>query len=194
MIEAQAQHPEERIELWFQDEARFGQQGCNSRMWGERGSRPHVPRQTEYGWLYLFGAVCPATGQSNGWLMPHANTQTMQAYLDDLGRSLTPGVHALLVLDGAGWHQSTRLHVPDNLTLLPLPPYSPELNPAEMLWREMRQRYLSNRVYPSREELDSAVATTWLNLSDNAERIRRVTNFGWIRSAVTLALGNPGIS
>lgn len=128
-------------------------------MWGDRGSRPHAPRQTEYEWLYLFGAICPATGQSNGWLMPHANTETMQAHLDDLGRSLDPAVHAVLVLDGAGCHQSTKLQVPDNLTLLPLPPYSPELNLAEMLWREMRQRYLSNRVYPSRKELDSAVAT-----------------------------------
>lgn len=190
----QAAHPAQRIELWFQDEARFGQQGCNSRVWAERGSRPCAPRQTEYDWLYLFGAICPASGQSNGWLMPQANTRTMQAQLDDLSRSLAADVHALLVLDGAGWHQSTALRVPANLTLLVLPPYSPELNPAEMLWREMRQRYLSNRVYADHEALDSAVTTAWLSLSDDVERIRRLTNFDWIRQAVSQALQRPETS
>jgi hypothetical protein len=98
----QAEHPGKRIEWWFQDEARFGQQGCNSRIWGDTGSRPGAPRQTAYESLYLFGAVCPETGASNGWLMPFANTQTMQGHLDDLSRHLAVDVHAALVLDGAG--------------------------------------------------------------------------------------------
>lgn len=190
----QQAHPERRIELWFQDEARFGQQGCNSRVWARRASRPRAPRQTEYEWLYLFGAVCPASGQSNGWLMPNANTQTLQAQLDDLGRSLARDVHALLVLDGAGWHHSSALRVPDNLTLRYLPPYSPELNPAEMLWREMRQRYLSNRVYADAAALDSAVTSAWLGLSDDLPRMRQLTDFDWIRLARKRAFVRPDIS
>jgi hypothetical protein len=100
----QVQHPKKRIEVWFQDEARFGQQGSNSRVWADTGSRPRAVRQTEYGYLYLFGAVCPENGNSNGWLMPTANTQTMQVQLEDLGRQLAEDVHVhvLLVLDRAG--------------------------------------------------------------------------------------------
>jgi transposase len=91
--------------------------------------------------------------------MPRANAQALQAQLDELGRSLASDVHALLVLDGAGWHHSSALRVPDNLTLRYLPPYSPELNPAERLWRELRQRNLSNRVFPDVAALDSAIAS-----------------------------------
>ena len=142
-------------------------------------------RQTDYGWLYLFGAICPASGSSNGWVMPQANTLTMQAQLDDFGHSLDDDVHALLVLNGAGWHASHALRVPANMTLLKLPPYAPELNPAEMLWRELRQRYLSNRLYPDIDAPDSALASAWLRLSDDTERLRRLTNFNWIDAAFT---------
>lgn len=186
----QAAHPDRQVELWFQDEARFGQQGSNSRLWADTGSRPSAPRQTEYGFVYLFGAVCPATGQSNGWLMPRANTQTMQGQLDGLSRALAPHVHALLVLDGAGWHRSAALVIPGNLTLLHLPAYSPELNPAERLWRELRQRHLSNRVYAGIEALDEGVATAWLALTRDVGRLMKLTHFPWIQSAQTQ--GNLG--
>ncbi len=75
-------------------------------------------RRYDYEWLYVFGAVCPASGRSDGWIMPRANTQTLQVQLDSLRRSLSPDVHALLVLDGAGWHRSGALRTPPNLTLL----------------------------------------------------------------------------
>ena len=78
LARVQAQHPDRKLEVWFQDEARFGQQGCNSRVWATRGSRPRALRQTEYESLYVFGAVCPASGESNAWIMPAANAQTMQ--------------------------------------------------------------------------------------------------------------------
>jgi transposase len=194
LAEVQAAHPEQRIELWFQDEARFGQHGCNSRCWATRGSRPSAVRQTDYEWLYLFSAVCPASGRSNAWIMPLANTVTMQFHLDSLSRSLAPDVHALLVLDGAGWHGATALRVPSNLTLLKLPPYAPELNPAEALWRELRQRYLSNRLYPDLDALDAALAMAWLRLSDDAQRLRRLTNFSWINALVAQQRSNTDTS
>jgi hypothetical protein len=161
----QRAHPEHRVQVWFQDEARFGQKGTASRVWADRGSRPVRPRQTEYGYVYLFGAVCPATGATNAWLMPTVGTAPMQAQLDDLSRQLGPRTHALLVLDRAGWHTTERLVVPDNLTLLALPPRSPELNPAEMLWRELRQRYplatASTRTRPPWTEPSGAPGVRW---------------------------------
>ena len=140
-------------------------------------------RQTEYEWTYMFGAVCPATGETNGWLMPTANTETMAVQLSDFSRQLGPDVHAILVMDRAGWHTTKQLAVPENVTLVYLPPYSPELNPVELIWRYLRQRYLSNRVYPDRESLEKAVADAWLRLTDSPEMIRSICGFDWICEA-----------
>ncbi len=137
-------------------------------------------RQTEYEWTYMFGAACPETGETNGWLMPFANTETMSIQLSDFSRQLGPDVHAILVMDQAGWHTTKRLAVPENMTLVHLPPYSPELNPIELLWRYLRQRYLSNRVYPDRESLEEAVAMAWRRLTDNPETIVSICGFDWI--------------
>jgi transposase len=179
----QTAHPAKRVQLWFQDEARFGQQGTHSRVWADTGSRPRAPRQTEYRYVYLFGAVCPETGESNAGRMPVANTAAMNAQLSHLSRQLGSEVHALVILDQAGWHQSTALAVPDNLTLLPLPPRSPELNPPERVWHELRQRHLSNRVYADQAALDDAVAAAWNAVADNPERLQRLCDLPWIKAA-----------
>lgn len=116
--------------------------------------------------------------------MPAANAQTLQVQLDELSRNLHADCHMLLILDGAGWHKSQALRIPDNLTLLHLPPYAPELNPVELVWHEMRQRYLSNRVYADLQELDLALEDAWRRLSDDPERLRQLTNFDWIQQAL----------
>jgi len=93
--ETAAAHPDKRIQLWFQDEARFGQQGTVCRVWAECGSRPRRVKQTGYRWLYLFGAVCPENGRAHGCLFPWANTEVMNRYLEDFAKNLEPEVHAL---------------------------------------------------------------------------------------------------
>ncbi len=119
--------PDKAIQLWFQDEARIGQQGTISRVWADTGSCPRAVRQTNYQWTYLFGSVCPATGDSHGWRMPYANTWIMNLYLKDFAKQLPNDVHALMIMDGAGWHKSKELQIPANVSILLLPPYSPEL-------------------------------------------------------------------
>lgn len=180
MKKASRYKPGKHIMLWFQDEARFGQQGTLTRVWAERGSRPRAYRQTEYEWVYVFASVCPATGDTHACLFPWVNTDVMEAYLADFSRHLERNVHALLILDGAGWHTATRLRVPDNVTLQSLPPKSPELNPAELPWREMRQKHLGNRGYPTVEELDDAGAKAWLATTQNKDSIRSLCAFDWI--------------
>jgi hypothetical protein len=91
-------------------------------------------RDTRYQWAYLFGAVCPSRKLGAGLVMPYANTEAMNKHLEEIAKAVLPGAHAVLVLDQAGWHGSQGLIVPANITLLPLPPYSPELNPAENVW------------------------------------------------------------
>ncbi len=118
--------------MWWQDEARVGQQGSLTYVWAERGSRPRAPRDQRYDWAYIFGAVCPARGVGAALVLPLVNTEAMNLHLAEISTQVTLGAHCVLTLDGAGWHQlGGKLRVPENISLLPLPAYSPELNPVE---------------------------------------------------------------
>lgn len=154
-----------RVRLFFLDEARFGQHGTLTRVWARRGSRPAAVKQTRYEWMYLYAAVEPATGESVALQAPSVNTGTMQAFLDMLARELGPEEHAVVLMDRAGWHMSRSLKVPDCITVLFLPPYSPELNPVERLWGYLRSHYLSNRVYDDYQHLLDAGAEAWQQLT-----------------------------
>ncbi len=157
-----------RVSVWFQDEVRAGQQGTLSTVWDDTGSRPTRVKQTEYQWVYLFAAVDPLTGRNSAMLAPHADTHYMNEHLRFIGEAAAAGEHVVLVLDGAGWHTSKALRVPANVTLLHLPPYSPELNPAERPWRTLRQDYLSNRAFADYDELFDEVKAAWNRLTAGA--------------------------
>jgi transposase len=176
--------PDRNVQLWFQDEARIGQQGTVCRMWADRGSSPRAIRQTNYKWTYLFGSVCPITGQCHGWRMPYANTWIMNLYLKDFAKQLPADTHALIVMDGAGWHRSIDLEIPANISILILPPYSPELNPAELIWRHLRQRKLSNRRYPTVDDLETAVDEAWQWISNQQDELSRLRLFPWMESVL----------
>ena len=140
-------HPEAaRVELWFMDEARIGQKGRLTHVWHQKGVRPRGVRQQGFSSAHLFGAVCPERGEGVALVLPEVSTAAMDVFLAELSRAVPAGTHAALVLDGAGWHVSEDLTVPANLTLVPLPPYSPELNPIERVWEHLRDRWLSHRV------------------------------------------------
>lgn len=181
------EHPGVAVQVWLQDELRAGQQGTLTSLWAERGSRPTAVKQTEYDWVYLFGAVCPTTGASSALLAPTVNTHYMNRHLafiaEEACTQARQDVHVVLVLDGAGWHQSKGLVVPDNLTLLPLPPYSPELNAQERVWGWMRQHDLSNRVFRDYDHLFEEVRTAWLRLTP--DRLTSLTATNWIGRALT---------
>ena len=164
--------------MWFQDEARIGQQGTLTRVWGGRGSRPRAVRQTEYQWGYIFGAANPHTGASSALIGPTVNTELMSEHLRMIAEEAGEDVHVVLVLDGAGWHVSKKLRVPVSMTLLFLPPYSPELMPMERVWAWMRQHDLSNRVYADADAVDAAVAASWNRLTP--DRLRSITATSWL--------------
>ena len=159
--EIRRERPDKTIEIWFQDECRIGQQGTLTRCWAPTGSRPTAVKQTEYEWIYLFGAVNPATGKSSALLAPTVNTDYMNHHLRFISEQAGSDVHVILVLDRAGWHVAKALKVPDNISLLYLPPYSPELNPIERLWAYLKSHYLSNRVYQDYDALFDASKDAW---------------------------------
>ena len=125
----------ETIEIWFEDEARIGQKNKITRRWAKRGTRPSAPRDQRTASTYIFGAVCPKEGKGAALILPTCNTEAMNLHLAEIAKTIAPGVHAVLLVDQAGWHTSKRLIVPPNITIIALLPKSPELNPVENIWQ-----------------------------------------------------------
>jgi transposase len=153
------------LRVFFMDEARFGQQGTLTTVWAERGSRPTVVKQTSYEWVYLFAAVEPTSGENVALLAPRADTAIMNVFLQMLSEELQSPDHVVLIMDQAGWHKAKALQVPDNITILYLPPYSPELNPVERLWAYLRSHHLANRAYRDYEHLLEASSDAYRALT-----------------------------
>ena len=179
-------HPGKRIELWFMDEARVGQKGGLTHVWYQKGVRPRGVRQQGFASAHLFGAVCPERGAGVALVLPEISTAAMEVFLAELARAVSAGTHVALVLDGAGWHVSKQLVMPANLTLIPLPPYSPELHPVERVWEYLRDRWLSHRVLAGgHEAVVDAACAAWNALLDEPGRLRSLTNFPWLPASVT---------
>jgi hypothetical protein len=170
---------EKAIEIWFQDEARVGQKGTLAHVWAPCGTRPRAVQDTRYGWAYLFGAVCPERAVGAGLVMPHANTEAMNLHLAEISRTIAPGAHAVLVADGAGWHISAKLTVPDNISLLKLPPYAPELNPIENVWAYLRGTKLAHRLFKTYDDIVNACCDAWNTFISDPEIVRSITTRKW---------------
>lgn len=170
------------MEVWFADEARVGQQGTITRVWAKCGSRPRALRDRRYEWAYLFGAICPERQTGAAVIMPHVNVEAMSEHLAEISQCVSLGAIAVLVLDGAGWHTSPRLRVPDNIVLLPLPPYAPELNPVENVWEFMHANSLSHRVWETYDDLVEACRDAWNKLMQMPDRIASITRRTWAKA------------
>jgi hypothetical protein len=137
-------------------------------------------RDTRYQWAYLFGAACPGRGVGAALVLPRANTRAMNLHLAEIAATVAPGAHALVVCDGAGWHRGGDLVVPENLTLLKLPPYAPELNGAENIWEYLRKNGLSNRLYNGYHHIVDACCQAWNAFVANPDLVTSLTNRSWI--------------
>lgn len=168
------------VEIWFQDEARVGQQGTLSYVWAPIGARPPAVRDNRHDSVYLFGAVCPDRAIGAAIIMPVVNSEAMAEHLAEISRHVSDGAHAVVVCDGAGWHQpGCRLVVPDNISLLRLPPYAPELNPVETVWEYLRANKLSMLVWDSYDAILHACRDAWNWLINDPKRIASITQRPW---------------
>ncbi len=166
------------LEIWFQDEARIGQKGTLTRIWARRGSRPPGRRDSRYQWAYIVAAVCPARATGAALVMPHANTEAMNLHLLEIGRTVAPGAHAALVFDGAGWHTTPALELPENITPVRLPPYASELNPTENVWEYLRKNNHALRVY---DAILDACCKAWNDLIAMPDRLASITRRNWAK-------------
>ncbi len=168
------------IEIWFQDEARVGQKGGHTYIWAPIGSRPRMVRDNRHDSAYLFGAVCPERRVGAALIMPHANIEAMNLHLIEISKQVAAGSHAVLIWDGAGWHrEGEKLEIPENITLLRLPPYTPELNPMENVWQYLRANKLTALVWESYEAIVDACQQAWMFFITDTERVGSVTSREW---------------
>jgi transposase len=163
------------------DEARVGQTGRVCRRWFERGMRPRGVRDLRHEAVYLFGAVCPARDAGVALVLPTVSAAAMPAMLDQLSHAVSPGAHAMVLMDRAGWHIAKDLTVPANLTPVFLPAYSPELNAMERVWLYLRERFLSHRLWPSYDDILDACCAACNPLLAETGRIRSLCTLNWAR-------------
>ncbi len=130
--------------------------------------------------VYLFGALCPARAVGAAVIMPAANSEAMGIHLAEISTQVAPGAHAVVLCDGAGWHQTGgELTLPSNISLLPIPPYSPELNPMENAWDYLRGNRLSHKIWETYDDIVQACASDWCFLSNDPDRIRSIATRDW---------------
>ncbi|HFQ4956219.1 TPA: IS630 family transposase [Vibrio vulnificus] len=170
----------DNVDVWFQDEARFGQQNTTTRLWAERGSRPRVVKQQQFEYAYLFGSVCPARGIGEAMVVPWVNKNIMVEHLKQLSAVTEKGRHAVVIMDGAGWHTNDIAEPFDNVSIIKLPSYSPELNPIEQVWSRLRQHYLANQSFADYEDIVSKVCRAWNSFLECSARVRQMCSRSWI--------------
>jgi transposase len=176
-------HPGRRVALWFMDEARVGQKGRACHRWWLRGHRPPGPVDQRYASAYVYAAVEPATGADFCLVLPEVSTAAMGRFLAGFAATLPEDVHAVLVLDGAGWHTGRDLAAPRNVTPVRLPPYAPQLNPVERVWLYLRERFLSHRLHADYAAVLDAACDAWRRLTP--ERLRSLCAYPWIRKVAS---------
>jgi transposase len=134
-------------------------------------------------YTYAYGAVSPMDGRFDSLMLPHVNSECMQIFLDEVALR-HPNDNIVMVLDGAGWHKSQSFVLSENMKLHFLPPYSPELNPAEHLWDELREKHFHNRVFESIDALEDHLVNALRAMENDTERVAGITRWPWIINSV----------
>jgi hypothetical protein len=176
----EAAYPQAEVQLWTMDEHRLGLKPVLRRVWAKKGHRPVVRVYHRYEWLYVYCFVRPSTGESFWLLLPQVNSQVFKLALSHFAGEVGAGEdrRILLVLDQAGYHTSKQVVVPQGMHLEFLPPYSPELQPAERLW-PLTNEEVANRLFADLTELESVLAKRCVELADQPDLIRSHTLYHW---------------
>jgi transposase len=177
----QQEYPDADVEIWCEDEHRIGLQPVMRRVWVEAGEPAIATVNWKREWLWLYAFVQPQTGETYWWLLPYVNTELFNRVLKDFAEHFKLGQtkRVILPLDQAGWHTTGKLEVPDGIHLLHLPPYSPELQPAERLWPLVNEP-LVNQAFDSIEEVEELVYQRCQRLLRQQALIRGLTDYHWL--------------
>ena len=168
------------VVIMVQDEGRFGRINAPRRCWAPPGERPVAPRQVVREAVYVYAAVCPRLGTMTALLLPYTNAAMMSLFLAQVAQDFA-AYFVVMVLDQAPWHTAGTLIVPDNIRLLPQPKASPELNPTELVWRELREKDLPNQAYEALPLVEDALCTGLNRLAAAPETLRSLTEFPYLQ-------------
>jgi hypothetical protein len=164
----------------FEDEARFGRINSPHRCW-VRGERPTVYCQIVREYTYAYAAVCPFDGTTISLILPYVNNVAMSVFLAEVSKRI-PNKTIIMFMDRAGWHRAVDLIIPHNIRILWLPSYSPELNPTEHIWDELREKWFHNITFDSMPTVEDRLVDGLLDLESNKPLVRSLIGFDWIVS------------
>jgi DDE superfamily endonuclease len=150
-------------------------------MWADKGSRPRALKQLQCDYAYIFGSVCPERDHAVGLVAPDVGIDGMIAHLQDVSKSIEPGKIAVMLLDRASWHTTKKINIFPNIKLLPLPPASPELNPVEQLWQQLRDNSLANKTYRDYDDIESSSCNAWTDYIGKAGAIKALCSRKWAK-------------
>lgn len=179
-VAARAPDDARPVLIMAEDEGRFGRINDPRRAWAPPAIRPVAPRQIVREYVYVFAAVAPEPGRMTALILPFANTEMMSLFLDQVSGDFRD-YFVLMLIDQAGWHLSRALRVPENIALIPLPPHSPELNPVEHIWDEIREKGFINQAFPSLDEVEDHLCQELVVLANNPERLHSMTAFPYFQ-------------
>jgi transposase len=165
-----------------QDEGRFGRVNIPKASWAPSGIRPNVPKQVVRQSFYVYCAVAPSLGKISSLILPYGNTEMMNIFLEQVSQDF-PNNILIMQVDGAGWHVSKDLKIPDNIYFIKQPPYSPEVNPTEHIWEEIREKNLNNRIFNSLDETMEKVCIGLNELDSKPEYVKSMTYFPYLNIA-----------
>lgn len=171
----------DNVDVWFQDESRVGQQGSQTRIWAPKGTRPRVVKQQQFLSVYIYGAVCPVQGLCAGLILPEANKNGLEKHLKEISYHVPEGRHAVVLMDQAGYHKAGKIIIPKNISILYLPPRSPELNSQENVWKYIKDHSLANRTFKNIEEIINACSSAWNCFADSKKLIISLTGREWAK-------------
>lgn len=166
-----------------QDEGRFGRSTSPRRCWVPPGVRARAPRQVVREYSYAFTAVAPKEGWLSSLILPKANSAMMSLFLAHVAQEYA-GYFIVMQVDRAGWHRSKELVVPENIRLLAQPAHSPEVQPTEHIWDEVREKHFHNRVFEDMDAVEHTLVEGLSALRAEPERVRSLTYFPHFRSVV----------
>lgn len=169
------------IRLMFQDEARFGRMSDPRSCWAPAPLRPMVNLALVREFKYEYATVSPWDGALDYMTAEKMNTETMSSFLKQVSEA-HPNDFSIMVLDGASSHKSKDLKIPGNVSLVLLPPYSPELNPAEQVWNRLRKNYFANKIFDSLEAATQQAERGLAEMASNLNAMMSLTNWSWIKS------------
>jgi transposase len=168
--------------IMAQDEGRFGRISAIQRAWAPEHVRPLVPSQIVREYVYAYAAVAPELGKMSFLVLPYSNTEMMNIFLKQISEDFF-SYFVVMQVDQASWHLSKDLVIPENIRLIPQPPYSPELNPVEHIWEELRENGFYNHYYKSLDDVIHELCNGLIELESDPQHLRSMTYFPHLKMA-----------